>query len=68
METIEYGVFNSEGCIENGIYSQNQAEDKAEEYRSAGDHDAYAFPVCPDHDEQPCGSCEECDAEVDDDL
>lgn len=66
----EFAVFNAEGCLERGFYTRADAEVAAMRERVAGDVDAYADELCPEHedDEQPRATCEECatdGAEVD---
>lgn len=62
---IEYGVFNREGCIDSQIWSPEEAEREAAAQRAAGDEDAYAAEMCPEHrdQEQPKATCEECFSE-----
>lgn len=64
--TIEYGVFNDEGCLEAQMYSEAEAQE-ALRSRYADEPYAYAAPVCPDHEEQPKDECEECAYEYPDD-
>lgn len=77
--TTEYGVFNDEGCLEAGMWSVAEAEQRAAEYRAddEGDEDAKAHELCPEHDgrngdgtePQPKNGCELCDeAEVAEDA
>ena len=77
--STEYGVFNDEGCIAREYGSLHTAERAAAAMRDAWDRDyagehigdadadpnAYAAALCPDHDEQPADSCEDCGAEDD---
>lgn len=60
MSTREYGVFNAEGCIERGFYTRVLADVVAMRYLTGGDIDAYAAELCPDHEEQPRDTCEDC--------
>lgn len=73
--TTEYGVFNDEGCLEAGMWSQAQADERAAEYRAEGDDEAKAHELCPEHDgrngdgtdPEPKGGCEPCaEAETED--
>ncbi|MEV8636839.1 hypothetical protein AB0395_34875 [Streptosporangium sp. NPDC051023] len=63
----EWGVFNDEGCIEDGIYSEEEAKAAAQGYRDRYDQDlengdphAEAKKICPDHPGQADDTCEEC--------
>lgn len=56
----EYGVFSSEGCLEAGFWNLADAVKRAQYYQAQGEDDAMASDICPDHDEQPYDSCEEC--------
>jgi hypothetical protein len=56
----EWGVFNDEGCVERGLWSAKEAGLAATLHRVAGDEYAEAKEMCPDHEEQPKGACEEC--------
>jgi hypothetical protein len=58
----EYGVFNDEGCLERGFYTEAAAR-AALERRYADEPGGYAAPLCPEHDEQPNDRCEECQHE-----
>lgn len=59
----EYGVFNDEGCIY-GPVSKDEAESVASTEKSYDDGrfaDLISVKeICPDHEGQPKGSCEEC--------
>lgn len=59
----EYGVFNDEGCIDSQYVTFEQADAVAADFRRQGDESAKASEICPDHEEQPAASCEECFAE-----
>lgn len=61
----EYAVFNDEGCIERQFHTLDTAEAAAQGYRESGDDEAYADEMCPEHDEQPRDTCEECEQDVD---
>jgi hypothetical protein len=63
---IEFGVFNDEGCVESGLWSFALAEQARDAHRAAGDSEAYAAEMCPEHEEEPRESCEECNTEDDD--
>jgi hypothetical protein len=58
----EYGIFNDEGCIENGMYSLDEAKSVAAE-RYSDEPDTVIREMCPEHNEQPRDSCEDCYAE-----
>lgn len=65
-----YAIFNDEGCIDREFGSVEDAQDRAAEFRDlakddedGGDPSAYAAEECPDHDEQPKDSCEDCEAD-----
>lgn len=59
----QWGVFNAEGCVEDGLWTLEEALEAAERHRSDGDDDAEASPICDDHEEQPYRTCEECQSE-----
>jgi len=61
MTTSEWGIFNDEGCIEAGFYSQYGADEAALIYRN--DEAVTVAKICPDHEEQPADTCEECYSE-----
>ena len=56
----EYGVFNDEGCLDSGYITFAQADAVAADFRRQGDEYAKASEICPDHEEQPAGECEDC--------
>lgn len=56
----EWGVFSDEGCVEAGLWSQQEAEEAASSHRANGDDTARAARICPDHEEQEEGNCDEC--------
>ncbi len=58
---MEYGIFTTEGCVERDFYSREEAE-AAREARYAED-EAYASPMCREHDGEDAHSCEECNAD-----
>ena len=66
---IEYGVFNDEGCI----YAQTDAQGAMQEWlrlieqEGEDSEDIWVAAICPDHEEQEAGSCEECDTEEEED-
>lgn len=64
---IEYGVWSDAagGFIETGLWSDVEAQQALFAQIRAGEDpgDLDVLPVCPDHEEQPARSCEECDAE-----
>ena len=61
----EYGLFNDEGCVEQGFYSLATAE-KALAERYSPDDDLSISPMCEDHEGQPSVGCEDCEGEEDD--
>lgn len=56
----EYGVFNDEGCIDQGFWSLKEAQSQADHYRSLGETAAFASAICPDHEQQELDYCDEC--------
>lgn len=56
----EYGVFNSEGCIDSGYTTLTRAEEVATDFREQGDEHAKASEICSEHEEQPADEHEEC--------
>lgn len=67
MTSTEHGVFNDEGCIERDFWTSDAAERAVAVLRAEGDEHAYSAAMCTEHEEQPAGHCEECDAEDDED-
>lgn len=66
-DMIEYGIFNSEGCVEAQFYSRKAANLAiVEDYED--DSDMTVEEVCTDHELQPANACEECLAEDDEDA
>lgn len=65
MASIEYGIFNDEGCIERGFWFVEHAQERAElaDYTEEG---VTVRALCGDHDEQPADSCEVCNTDEDD--
>ena len=64
---IEFGVFTPEGCLERQLYTLADAQFAADYFRDAGQEEARAEVMCPDHadSEQPEVSCEICLLEED---
>jgi len=60
--STEYGIFNEDGCIEDGFFSQGEAEERAVSWRTFGEA-CTVHQLCPDHPEQPDNACEECGGE-----
>jgi hypothetical protein len=60
MTTTEYGIFSDEGCLECGFYSESKARIAARGSEYADEPDVYVAEMCPDHEEQPRDTCEEC--------
>lgn len=72
MAQPEWGIFADGECIEDGLYSLNQAEAAAKKMlrtdHESGDTDVRAdyysvALLCPDHEGQPKNGCELCDDE-----
>jgi hypothetical protein len=63
---IEYGLFNDEGCMEAGFWSM-EAANAAIIDRYDSEDELTAREVCPDHEEQPRDTCDECLPSDDDD-
>lgn len=55
----EWGLFNDEGCVEAGFYSEGQAVIARDTHYDEEDG-LTVREVCPDHEEQPLIGCEEC--------
>lgn len=53
----EYGIFNDEGCVERGYWSEKAAQAAADGYDP--DDEVYADALCSEH-EQPYDFCDEC--------
>ena len=60
----EYGLFSDEGCVEDGFYSMSSALTAIMERYSFED-ELEVEEICPDHEQQPYGGCEECQQEED---
>lgn len=55
----EYGVFNDEGLLEGGFWSETAAlESLLNDYSE--EDEATVHPVCPEHPDQIEDECEEC--------
>lgn len=61
----EQGIWSDAagGFIETGIYGDDDAAARLESWRAEGEDDAEIKAVCPDHEEQPADSCQDCYAE-----
>lgn len=59
----EFGLFNSEGCLARGMYSEAEAELLGSEAEFAEEDGLAVYPMCPCGAEFAEGSCEECDEE-----
>jgi hypothetical protein len=58
--STEYGIFNDEGCLEQGIYDEGEAYiTKDDSYQD--EPGVYVAEVCPEHDLQPREFCEDCE-------
>lgn len=60
----EYGIFNDEGCIEAGFYSEDEAHRTIVARYPEGD-DYQVLAVCHDHEGEPAEGCEICNADED---
>lgn len=66
MALTEYGIWDEKagGFIETQLYSKEQAEARFTDYADTGDKEyldmLHVLAICPDHEEQPADSCEEC--------
>lgn len=58
----EYGLFNDEGCVDRGFISVEAAEAALAEQYDVGD-ELVVKELCPEHEEEPRDSCEECNVE-----
>jgi hypothetical protein len=63
----EYGIFNDEGCIERGFWTEDEAGVALADYYADGEENLSIEALCGEHDEQPADSCEECFSEDDED-
>ncbi|NUP39162.1 MAG: hypothetical protein HOY76_19650 [Streptomyces sp.] len=69
--TADYGVFEDGECIETGFHGdlgRAAAEATVKAYTDDPTRDELTYEVkelCPEHDEQPKDTCEECHAEAD---
>lgn len=64
-DSVEYGIFNDEGCIARGWFDKASAHAEMDtEYPD--EPGAYVAEMCPYHDEQPADTCEDCSSEDDD--
>jgi hypothetical protein len=63
----EYGLFNDEGCVERGFWSEREASAAIGD-RYHPDDELMVESLCSDHadDEQPANGCELCAADDDD--
>lgn len=60
----EFGIFNDEGCIEDGFYSREEAE--AAVINNYPDEDGVEVaPICEEHEEQDANHCMICNEEID---
>lgn len=62
MKTVQYGIFNDEGCMENGTFDVAKANTILVE-RYHPEDDCRVSECCVDHDEEEAGSCQHCDCE-----
>lgn len=60
--TAEWGLFNDEGCVERGLWSEQEA-DRRRGFAYNAEDDLRIEELCPDHDEQPLNGCEDCGSE-----
>jgi hypothetical protein len=61
--SIEWGIFNDEGCIEAQFYSEASAQIGLASYYLEGERGLSIAVICPEHEGQMADGCEECDAE-----
>ncbi|MFI5867740.1 hypothetical protein [Streptomyces sp. NPDC051546] len=63
----EAGVFNDEGCVEAydcAVQAANRAAELNTEEEAPADDPVYAWALmCPEHREQPAGTCQECNTD-----
>lgn len=59
MMSIEYGIFNAEGCIERDFYTEGQAN-TVKDALYQDEPGAYVAEMCREHDDQPREFCEDC--------
>lgn len=59
---MEFGIFNSEGCVESNLWSRAEAEARAAE-AYADEEDIRVVVICSEHEEEESGRCSKCDAE-----
>jgi hypothetical protein len=58
----EFGLFNDEGCVEAGFYSEAEAR-AAIDHRFDAEDELTAREICPEHEEQARDTCEDCFAD-----
>ena len=58
----EIGIWNDEGMIDSGFYTQADAASALTEWAAKGETGLQALVICPDHDGEPDFCCEECSA------
>jgi hypothetical protein len=63
----EFGIFNAEGCIERGFWTEEEAGSALADLYANGEENLSVDALCDEHDEQPLNSCEDCFEEDDDD-
>ena len=61
--TIEYGLFWDEGCVESGMYSEEEAKEALLRYSEEDGLEIHI--ICPEHPEQIAEFCEECNCDDD---
>jgi predicted RNA-binding Zn-ribbon protein involved in translation (DUF1610 family) len=61
--TIEYGIWNDEGCIEAQLWTEGEAQAALAHWYTEGERHLSVHQVCSDHEEQAADSCEECEQE-----
>lgn len=54
----EFGLFNDEGCVEAGFYSEAEARAAIDD-----EDELTAREICPEHEEQARDTCEDCFAD-----
>lgn len=60
--TTEYGIFNDEGLLEDGFFSEAEAQMIASSEYS--EDNVTVLALCPDHEGRPSLGCEQCDEDA----
>lgn len=59
---MEWGIFNDEGCIENGFGDEDEAKIAVLD-RYCADDGVHIAEICHDHPDQEHATCEHCNRE-----